>query len=288
MPQPQDRLQIAQGDNGHSTGQGHTAEPGQHAGEQTHATTEHGGKEHGHKIGEVPPAGLLFTNGIVVALIMLAFGIAATRKLAAVPRGVLQNFGEFLVETFVNFTRGVIGPGGEKYAPLAGTLFFFIYLSNVIGLVPGFHAPTANISTTLALGLIVFVYVQYVGIRSRGIVGYIKHYMGPMPALAPLIMPVEIIGELVRPFTLAMRLFGNIFGEDTVIIVLAALGVMLLPAFPVIPPQFPIMVIAMITTFVQALVFTLLTCIYISLQTHHDDDHAEHAHGAEHAPAHGH
>ena len=241
-----------------------------------HASAEHG--EHEYKLGDIPQPSLLFANAVVVALIMIGFAIWSTRKLAAIPRGA-QNLAEFIVESMMNFTRETIGPGGEKYAPLVGTIFFFIYLSNVIGLFPGLHSPTANLSTTLALGLIVFFYVQYVGIRARGLRGYVKHFMGPMPALAPLLMPIEIISELVKPFTLALRLFGNIFGEDTVIIVLSSLGVTMLAYAPV---HFPILVLALLTTFVQALVFSLLTCIYISLQSHHEDEgghaHAEAGH----------
>jgi F-type H+-transporting ATPase subunit a len=266
LPQHIGHIQLAQA--GEASATEHVAE--------THASQ--GEAEHEYRLGDIPQPKLLFANAILVAVIMVAFGIAATRKMAAIPRGV-QNFGEFIVESMVNFTRGIIGPGGEKYVPLVGTVFFFIYLSNVIGLVPGFHSPTSNLSTTLALGIIVFLYVQYVGIRSRGIVGYVKHFMGPMPALAPLLMPIEIISEIVKPFTLALRLFGNIFGEDTVIIVLSSLGATMLFYVPV---QFPILVLALLTTFVQALVFSLLTCIYIALQSHHDEE-SGHAPAAEHA-----
>jgi F-type H+-transporting ATPase subunit a len=265
VPQFNGRIQLAQATE---------SVPAEHVA-STHASQEHG--EHEYKLGDIPQPRLLFANALVVAAIMVIFAIASTRKLAKIPRGA-QNMAEFIVESMVSFTRGIIGPGGEKYVPLVGTVFFFIYLSNVIGLVPGFHSPTANLSSTLALGLIVFFYVQYVGIRSRGIGGYIKHFMGPMPLLAPLLMPIEIISEVVKPFTLALRLFGNIFGEDTVIIVLSMLGVSMLMYVPV---QFPILVLALLTTFVQALVFSLLTCIYIALQSHHDDE-GGHA-SAEHA-----
>ena len=178
----------------------------------------------------------------------------------------------------INFTRGIIGEGGEKYVPLVGTVFYFILFGNLMGNIPYLNSPTGNLSTTLALGIIVFVYVQYVGIRSVGFGGYIKHFMGPMPALSPLLFPVEVISEIVKPFTLAMRLFGNIFGEDTVVIVLAGLAVQILPKAPIFPLQFPILVLGLLTAFVQALVFSLLTCIYISLQSHHDSEHDGHAH----------
>jgi len=246
--------------------------------QQVHTSTGQGEHEH-YNLGDIPNPGMLFWNAVLVALLLIAFGMAATRRLEAIPKG-LQNLGEFIVEVFINFTRGVIGPGGEKYVPLAGTLFLFIFAGSVWGLIPGFHSPTANLSTTLALGIIVFFYVQYIGIRSNGLWGYIKHFMGPIPAVAILLFPIEVISELVKPFTLAVRLFGNIFGEDTVVILLATLAISILKPAPILPLQFPIMLLALLTAFVQALVFTLLTCIYISLQSHHDTDHeAEHALG---------
>jgi F-type H+-transporting ATPase subunit a len=171
-----------------------------------------------------------------------------------------------------------------KYVPLVGTLFFFILISNLWGQIPFLHSPTANLSTTLALGLIVFFYVQYVGIRSNGIGGYLKHFAGPMPAVAILLFPIELVSELVKPFTLAMRLFGNIFGEDTVIVVLATLAVTMIPkpfgAF--VPFQVIISILGLLTAFVQAMVFTLLTCIYLSLQSHHDSEHDEEHHRGGH------
>lgn len=273
MPQGNDQIQIA------SAGEAGAA-PASDEHVSTHAVQGHA--ERHYEMGEIPNPALLFANGVVVAVVMIAFAIAATRKMAAIPRRASQNIGEFIVEAVMNLTKEVIGPQGVKYVPLVGTLFVFIYLGNIIGLIPGFHSPTSNLSTTLVLGLIVFFYVQFVGIRSQGFVGYIKHFMGPMPLLAPLIAPIELVSEVVKPFTLAMRLFGNIFGEDTVIVVLAALSVSFLPALPVVPAQFVILVLALLTTFVQALVFTLLTCIYISLMSHHESVPGEQgAHGAE-------
>ncbi len=271
----QHRIQLAQA----GTGEGRPrTESGASTGE-THASQG----EKPYTLGDIPDPAVLFANAILDAIILIIIALAARRRLAAIPRGV-QNFGEWIVEVMVNFTRNIIGEGGEKYVPLIGTLFFFILVGNLFALIPGLVSPTSNMSTTLALGLIVFFYVQYIGIRSNGLVGYIKHFMGPMPALAPLLFPVEVISELVKPFTLAMRLFGNIFGEDTVIIVLAYLAVQMLPKVPIIPFQFPILVLALLTSLVQALVFSLLSCIYISLQSHHDSAHEGHGH----TPGHGH
>jgi F-type H+-transporting ATPase subunit a len=290
LPQQQQPIQLAQGhteappsEGQHSqtpVGEHETAAGAGHEG-ATHAGTEHGG-HHQYKLGDIPDPSLLFMNAICVAVIMIVLAVKMASNLQSIPKG-MQNFGEWIVERMTVFTRGIIGPGGEKYVPLIGTLFWFILCSNLWAMIPGFHAPTTNLSMTLALGFIIFFYVQYVGIRSNGFVGHFKHFMGPMPALSPLIMPVEIISELVKPFTLAMRLFGNIFGEDTVIIALAMLGIMVIPAVPVVAVQIPVLVLALLTSVVQALVFSLLACIYISLVSHHghSDDHAHEGHGEE-------
>ncbi len=264
------------------------AEPAQTtpaAGGETHAATGHA--EHkGHEPGEIPSARLLFMNALVVAAVMIFFALAARKKLEAVPRK-LQNFAEAIVEGINNLTVGIIGPGGERFTPLVGTVFVFILLMNLIGQIPGFHSPTANFSLTLALGLVVFVYVQYQGMKSNGVGGHIKHFAGPMPALSWLILPIELIGEIVKPFTLGIRLFGNIFGEDVIIIVLAGLSATAL-GIPGIPLQFPLLLLALLTSVVQAMVFSILTCIYLAQVTHHEQSE-EHGEGeGEHHAAHAH
>ena len=275
------RIMIAQGETRHAEGKTET-----HTG-----TTE---TEAEPPAGELPEPRLLLYNSVIICLLMLAFGILAKRTLQRIPRGMsLQNVGEVIVEWInSNLTVAIIGPGGEKYTPLVGTIFFYILLGNLWGLVPGFHAPTANLSLTLALGMIVFFYVQYEGMRQNGIGGHLKHFAGPMPALAPLMFPIELISEIVKPFTLAIRLFGNIFGEDVIIIVLTGLALKMTGSalFGLLPIQFPVLLLSLLTAGVQALVFSMLTCIYISLVSHHehegphgeegavDDGHHAHSH----------
>ncbi|HLV82071.1 MAG TPA: F0F1 ATP synthase subunit A [Chthonomonadaceae bacterium] len=260
------------------------ANPARVPGGENPATTA--GKGEAHQAGEIPDAGLLFSNAILVALIMLIFALVGRKRLTAVPKG-FSNFAEFVVEALNTFTVGIIGHGGEKYTPLVGTIFLFILFSDLIGLIPGFHAPTTNMTITFALGIIVFVYVQYQGIRANGLGGYIRHFMGPMPLMAPLIMPVEIISEIIKPFTLAVRLFGNIFGEDVIIFVLAGLGAASV-ATMWIPLQLPILFLAVLTDVVQAMVFAILTCIYISLMVHHDTGEQGEQIGPAHEHAAGH
>lgn len=254
---PEKPILIARGgqETEHAAGEGHTTEAS---------------KEKEEEPGKIPDAPMLFGNSLIVAIILIAFATAARSKKEAVPRG-FQNFAEQVVESLNHFTVGIIGHGGERYTPLVGTVFLYILLSNLIGMIPGLHSPTSNISTTLALGVIVFLYVQYEGIRTNGPGKYIKHFMGPMPALAPLMFPVELISELVKPFTLAVRLFGNIFGEDVILMVLAGLGATLLHV-PGIPLHFPVLFLSAITAVVQAMVFSMLTCIYLSLVTHHEHE----------------
>lgn len=268
------RIQIAQG-----------GEPKQLASGETTA------EEKPAPPGTMPSATLLFYNAILVAVILVVFGVAARQSLKKIPKG-FSNLAEFVAEQLNMFTVGIIGPEGEKYTPLIGTIFLYILGMNLIGLIPTLHSPTTNVTGTLALGLAVFVYVQYTGIKNNRLSGHIMHFMGPKlgkyPLAAPLMFPIEVISELFRPFTLAIRLFGNIFGEDVILFVLAGMGAASV-ATRWIPIQFPILFLAVLTSLVQAMVFALLSCIYISLVSHHEEDHEHHAeaHHAElpHEPA---
>lgn len=264
-------LRIAQGE---TRSEGHDEGAPRQAGAHTAAQ---GGTEHGkHQAGEIPHPHLLLWNSLLVTLLLLAFAVTARRGLSKVPRG-LANFAELVAEWLKDMTVGIIGPGGERYLWLTGTVFLYILTMNLIGLIPGLHSPTSNLTFTFALGLVVFLYVQFEGIRQNGLGGYLKHFAGPMPAMAPLIGLVEIISELVKPFTLAIRLFGNIFGEDVILGVLAGLGGAML-SLPFLPLQAPILLLALLTALVQAMVFFILTCIYIALMASHDhDEHGEHS-----------
>jgi len=146
-------------------------------------------------------------------------------------------------------------------------------------------APTANISVTFALGFIVFILFNVEGIRANGVMGHLKHFAGPMPALAPLIFPIELIGALVRPVSLAMRLFGNVFGEETVIAVLISMAAVLTSG--IVPFQVPMLAFGVFGSVVQAGVFAILTCSYIALSIGDHGDHSHEAHG-EHSAAHAH
>ncbi len=281
--------------------QGNDEKQGEHkteasGGESNHTGATHAGEGHkAPKPGEMADPNLLFTNALYIFALMVILGLVAKSKAERIPRG-FQNLTESIAEGLNSFTVGIIGPGGEKHTPFIGTLFLYIAFMNYIGLIPGLHSPTSNITITLALGIIVFVYVQVEGIRNNGLGGHFSHFLGPKlgkyPLMAPLMLPIELLSELFRPFTLAIRLFGNIFGEDVILVVLAGLGIQMMgsQAAAFIPFQFPIMLLACLTCMVQAMVFVTLACIYLSLVAphgDHDDHHDNSGHG-DHAHATGH
>ncbi|MBI5182062.1 MAG: F0F1 ATP synthase subunit A [Nitrospirae bacterium] len=189
--------------------------------------------------------------------ILFAASFIASRSIRVLPTGI-QNFFEMVVEGLINFMEDIIGHNSRQYLPLVGTLAFFILLSNLIGLVPGFLPPTSNINTTLACAIIVFFATHYYGVKAHGI-GYLKHFIGPMWWLAPVMILVELISHLARVLSLSLRLFGNIYGEELVLLILVFL-------VPVIVPL-PMMAIGIFTAIVQTFVFVLLSMFYIKLAT---------------------
>lgn len=217
---------------------------------------------------------LLFWISVLVMVGLTVFAIVSTRRLDMVPRNRLQSLVEMLVGSLNNFVVETIGPDGQKYTPFIGTIFVFILVLNLIGLVPGFKSPTSNLSLIIPLAVIVFVMYNYYGIRQVGFLKYVRHLVGDPLWLAPLMLPIHIISELARPISLSIRLFGNIFGEETLLVVLAGLTYVVIPYVVAIPTQFPVMLLAVLTAFVQALVFTILTTIYIALAVAHAEGEA--------------
>ena len=219
----------------------------------------------------------LIPNTYFIVLLLSILAIVGTRKLQRVPESGFQNFLEYVVESLGGFFRGVLGESGEKYAPYVCSFFIFILSLNMLGLVPGFQAPTADLNTTLALGITAILGVQIIAIREIGFTGYIKHLMGEPIWLFPLQFPIHVVGELSRALSLSIRLFGNVFGEETVMLQLVAYGAILLPIagkIPWVPAQLPMMFFGLLFGFIQALVFSLLTAIYIvTFVEHHDEEH---------------
>lgn len=191
----------------------------------------------------------------LVMLLLIIGGAIATKGLSLVP-SKLQNFFEIVIGGIEDFLVDNIGEEGRWIFPLAATIFLYIFVSNLIGIVPGLFPPTANINTPLSCALVVFVFTHFIGIKYHGI-KYIKHFLGPVWWLAPLILVIELIGHTARVLSLTFRLFGNMMGHEIVLSILFGLaGLFLAPL--------PIMGLGIFVAFVQAFVFFLLSIIYFS------------------------
>jgi F-type H+-transporting ATPase subunit a len=189
----------------------------------------------------------------VMAMLALC-SFLATRRMDILP-GRFQNVMEAVLGGFDDLLVETMGPEGRKFFPLIATLGLYILTSNLLGLLPGFESPTANLNTTVSMAVVVFVMTHVVGIRIHGF-KYVKHFMGPIWWLTPIMMPIEIISHLSRPLSLSVRLFGNIMGEDIVLAVVILLVPFLVPL--------PVFVLMIFTSVIQTLVFMLLTMMYIA------------------------
>ncbi len=188
-------------------------------------------------------------------LVLIISGAIAAKGLSLVP-SKMQNLFELIIGGIEDFMVDTIGEEGRWLFPLAGTLFLYIFVCNLIGLVPGLFPPTANINTTLSMALVVFCMTHFIGLKYHGI-AYIKHFIGPVWWLVPLIFVIEIIGHLARILSLTFRLLGNMMGHEIV------LGMFFLMAGMFLAPL-PIMAMGIFVAFVQAFVFFLLSIIYFS------------------------
>jgi F-type H+-transporting ATPase subunit a len=189
----------------------------------------------------------------LVMLILIVLSFLLVRVVKLVPtRG--QNVMEMIIETMENFMVDITGPEGRAFFPFIATIFIYILVSNLLGLVPGFVSPTANLNTTLSMALCTFVLTHIIGIKFHG-AKYIKHFLGPVMFLAPLMIIIESIGHLARIMSLSIRLFGNIMGKEKILAILFALaGLYLAPL--------PILFLGLLVSFIQALVFMLLSIVY--------------------------
>ena len=190
-----------------------------------------------------------------VMAILIIGGKLAVGTVKMIPTGG-QNVMEAIIGGLEDFAVDVMGEHGRPYFPIIATLLFYILLMNWMGLVPGMFASTSNINTPLSMALFVFCLTIFIGLKTHG-PAYVKHFMGPLLPLAPLIFFIEIIGFCARVMSLTFRLFGNIMGEDLVVAILFMLaGYFFAPL--------PILALGIFTSFVQAFIFTLLTMLYIA------------------------
>jgi F-type H+-transporting ATPase subunit a len=193
----------------------------------------------------------------LVSIVTLVACLYLNRNLVAEKPSPSQNLLEYAYENLESFIGNIVGEENvRELLPVLSTIFIYIFSANVMGLIPGLKSPTSFFSNCLGMALIVFLLTLFFGFRKHGI-GYLKHFIGPVWWMAPLMLPIHIIGEISRPVSLTLRLFGNIMGEDVVILVLTSF------IFPLIVP-IPMHLMAIFTSLLQALVFTILSGIYLS------------------------
>ena len=190
-----------------------------------------------------------------VILLLIVFAVLATRKIEMIPTKA-QNFFELVISGMEEFMVDITGEEGRWFFPMIATLFIYIATCNLIGLIPGFYPPTASINTTVSCAIPVFLFTHFIGIKYHGI-KYVKHFLGPVWWLIPIILPIEVIGHLARVLSLSFRLFGNITGHELVLMILFMLaGAFFAPL--------PIMAMGIFVAFVQAFVFFLLSIMYFA------------------------
>lgn len=192
--------------------------------------------------------------------VLIGVSVAVKNKLSLIPSGI-QNVMEVFADFFLSQSNANIGHHyGEKFYPLLGTIFLYIMTCNLFGLIPGFESPTSNINTTASMAVPVFFIYQFYGLKVHG-AGYIKHFLGPIRSVAAIPFMIfmfflEIIGHLVRPITLSVRLFGNMMAKHLLLIILGILAPAIIPV--------AILGLGTLISFIQAYVFMLLTTLYLA------------------------
>jgi len=192
---------------------------------------------------------------LVLVISAIVFPLAS-RSISRDNPGSFQHILEMVVGGVKDLLHDIIGHHGDRYLYIIGGFMVFIFISNIFGIFFFLQPPTSNINTTFALSLSAFLYFNTEGIRRQGLVHYLKHFMGPIPLLAPLMFPIEMIGNFARILSLGMRLFGNILGEHT------ATGIFM-GMLPFVLP-WPMMGLGIFGAFLQTFVFIMLTMVYIS------------------------
>ena len=208
---------------------------------------------------------IFLTHMLLTAAIVLLIAKMATSSMRIVPTGT-QNVMEAYLSGVLAMGADVMGrEEARRYLPLVATIGLFVGIANIIGVIPGFEAPSAFLDFTLALALVVFAYYNFEGIRRNGLITYFKHFMGPVWWLAWLMFPIEIVSHISRIISLSFRLFGNVKGDDMFLMVILMLAPWLLPMIP----------FALLTfmAFLQAFIFMMLTYVYLGGAVLLSDDH---------------
>lgn len=211
---------------------------------------------------------------VLVALVVLAFvvygGLKFRAGLASADGGLvpprkmnLRNFFEVMTESVYGMVEGAMGEhNARRFFPLVATLWCWVLFGNLIGLVPGFVSPNDTLKTNLALAAVVFFATHIYGVKEHGL-AYFKHFLGPSLALAPLMLPIELVSHLARPVSLSLRLMGNMIADHKVVFSFFALVPLLVPL--------PFMILGLLICLVQAIVFCTLTMVYLSMAVEHEE-----------------
>ena len=204
---------------------------------------------------------------ILVSLGLILFSLWLRRRLSVENPGGIQQTIELVFGGILGLSKDIIGAYERRFFPLLGTLFLYIFVGNILGLFPGFMSPTSNINVTASCALVVFVYYNYAGLKEHGFVKYMAHFAGPSAVIAPLLFVIEIISHFARPFSLSVRLFGNIFAEELIIGTLNSL-------FPFII-SLPVMALGLFASTIQAFIFIVLTMVYLggAVEHSHEEEH---------------
>lgn len=218
----------------------------------------------GYDHDKVAVATFAITSIALVFVGLLGRASLGKGEAAIVPAGrfSLRGILEVITEFITNLVDTVIGHHGRPYAPMFTAVFFFVFVNNLIGVIPGMTPATENINTTFGMGLFMFLAYNTLGIKENGIGGYLKHFMGPVLFLAPLMFVIELVSHMVRPFSLGLRLANVMMGDHTVVSVF-------LDLVPIGAPL-PFYIMGLFVAFVQAFVFTLLSMVYVAFATAHD------------------
>jgi F-type H+-transporting ATPase subunit a len=205
---------------------------------------------------------------LLITLGLVSFSLWARRRFSVENPTKVQHVLEVVLDAIQGLMKEVIGKQSRKFTPLIATLAIYILLGNILGLMPGFLSPTSNLNVTASCAICVFVYYNYHGIRKHGLLKYLKHFAGPVWWLSWLLFPVEIVSHMARPFSLSMRLFGNIFAEELIV---SSLNKYIFPFLASVPVMF----LALFASTIQAFIFILLTMVYISgaVEEGHEEAH---------------
>jgi len=203
-----------------------------------------------------------FTIEVLVAAALIAFFLAVRATLSVEKPGPVQHIAELIHEAIGDQAEQVIGHGYQRFQAYVTCIFLFVLCNNLVGLIPGIEAPTTSIMVTLGLAVPTFLYYNYYGVKEQGVVGYIKHFAGPVWWMAWLIFPIEVVSHLARVMSLSVRLYANMFAGDLVTLVF----------FSLVPVGIPVIFLGLhlFVSLIQAFVFTLLTMIYLSLAVAHE------------------